>query len=194
MGSTAYRSGTITSHAPSSSAAGDPGQAGRQAQAGPQTGPQTSTVRRSATVGAHRPGYEPAVLSPAPVAAPAPVGRRRARLVLAKIDPWSVMKVAFTLSIAIAILILVAVAVLWFVLDSAGVFAALDRTVSDVAPESATWTVDEIVAFPRVMGFSMLIAVIEIVLVTALATLAAFMYNLSVGMVGGLEITLAEDA
>ncbi len=104
------------------------------------------------------------------------------------------MKVAFTLSIAVAIVILVAVAVLWFVLDAAGVFAAIDRTVSDVAPESASWTVDEIVAFPRVMGFSMLVAVIEVVLVTALATLAAFMYNLCVGLVGGLEITLAEDA
>jgi Transmembrane domain of unknown function (DUF3566) len=134
------------------------------------------------------------VLSPGPGPAPAAAGRRRARLVLAKIDPWSAMKVAFTLSIAVAIVILVAVAVLWFVLDAAGVFAALDRTVSDVAPESANWTVDEIVAFPRVMGFSMLVAVIEVVLVTALATLAAFMYNLSVGLVGGLQVTLAEDA
>ncbi|MET0740834.1 MAG: DUF3566 domain-containing protein [Candidatus Nanopelagicales bacterium] len=188
MGSTAYRSGSATSNAPSpiTAAAGEPG-----TQAGPT---QAGTARRSATAGAHRPGYEPAVLSPGPAAAPAPPARRRARLVLMKIDPWSAMKVAFTLSIAVAIVILVAVSVLWFVLDAAGVFAAIDRTVSDVAPESSSWTVDEIVAFPRVMGFSMLLAVIEVVLVTALATLAAFMYNLCVGLVGGLEVTLAEDA
>jgi len=35
--------------------------------------------------------------------------------------------------------------------------------------------------------------VMEVVLVSALATLFAYMYNLSVGITGGLQLTLTED-
>ena len=41
--------------------------------------------------------------------------------------------------------------------------------------------------------FTSVIAVIDVVLATALATLGAFIYNLSAGFVGGVELTLAED-
>ncbi len=120
---------------------------------------------------------------------------RKARLRLLRVDPWSVMKTAFLLSIAVGVMIVVAAAVIWSILDAAGVFSGVGDVVRDVtASESNTgFQLEEYLGFSRVMGFSMLIAVIDVVLLTALATLGAFLYNLSASLLGGLELTLAED-
>ncbi|GAB3951446.1 DUF3566 domain-containing protein [Streptomyces sparsus] len=120
---------------------------------------------------------------------------RKARLRVAKADPWSVMKVSFLLSIALGICTIVAVAVLWMVMDAMGVFSTIGKTVSD-ATESADgggFELETFLSLPRVLLFTSVVAVIDVILATALATLGAFIYNLSAGFVGGVEVTLAED-
>ncbi|MEU8826104.1 DUF3566 domain-containing protein [Streptomyces sp. NPDC048636] len=125
-----------------------------------------------------------------------PVPRtRKARLRVSKVDPWSVMKVSFLLAIALGICTVIATAVLWMVMDAMGVFSAVGGTISE-ATESQKGTGFDLQSFlslPRVLGFTSIIAVINVVLATALATLGAFIYNLSAGFVGGVELTLAED-
>ena len=44
-----------------------------------------------------------------------------------------------------------------------------------------------------VMSFTALVSVVNIVLFTALATLAAYLYNMCSSLVGGIEVTLADD-
>ena len=39
-----------------------------------------------------------------------------------------------------------------------------------------------------------MLAVVDVVLITAIATLGAFLYNLAAGLLGGLEVTLAEES
>ncbi|MBL1096229.1 DUF3566 domain-containing protein [Streptomyces coffeae] len=125
-----------------------------------------------------------------------PVPRtRKARLRVARVDPWSVMKVSFLLAIALGICTVIATAVLWMVMDAMGVFSAVGGTISE-ATESQKGTgfdLETFLSLPRVLGFTSIIAVINVVLATALATLGAFIYNLSAGFVGGVELTLAED-
>ena len=140
----------------------------------------------------------PAVATPAATAQP--VGRRgprKARLVLGRVDPWSVMKLSFLLSIALAVVALVAVAVLWSVLDSMGVFDSVGRTVESVTRERDTAEGFDILAyvgFERVMTLTALLTGINVILMTALCTLGAFLYNLAASLVGGLHVTLTEDA
>jgi hypothetical protein len=131
---------------------------------------------------------------PRPAARPAP-RTRKARLRVAKADPWSVMKVSFLLSIALGVCTIVAVAVLWMVLDAIGVFATVGDTISDATGSGTDGGFDlqGFLSLPRVLMFTSIIAVIDVVLATALATLGAFIYNLSAGFVGGVELTLAED-
>ncbi|WP_019548127.1 DUF3566 domain-containing protein [Streptomyces sulphureus] len=120
---------------------------------------------------------------------------RKARLRVAKADPWSVMKVSFLLSIALGVCTVVAVAVLWMVMDAMGVFSTLGGTISQATGSegSSGFDLESFLSLPRVLLFTSLIAVIDVVLATALATLGAFIYNLSAGFVGGVELTLAED-
>ncbi|WP_406437945.1 DUF3566 domain-containing protein [Streptomyces sp. NBC_00631] len=120
---------------------------------------------------------------------------RKARLRVAKADPWSVMKVSFLLSIALGICSIVAAAVLWMVLDAMGVFSTVGGTISEAtgSNESNGFDLQSFLSLPHVLMFTSIIAVIDVVLATALATLGAFIYNLSAGFVGGIELTLAED-
>ncbi|MBZ9639877.1 DUF3566 domain-containing protein [Streptomyces sp. PSKA30] len=120
---------------------------------------------------------------------------RKARLRVAKADPWSVMKVSFLLSIALGICTIVASAVLWMVMDAMGVFSTVGGTISEAtgSNESNGFDLQAFLSLPNVLLFATIIAVIDVVLATALATLGAFIYNLSAGFVGGVELTLAED-
>jgi hypothetical protein len=129
---------------------------------------------------------------------PAPSGRprtRKARLRMTHIDPWSVMKTAFLLSIAIGIVTVIAVAMVWSVLGAAGVWDSINKTVQEViGGETGTaFDVEDYIGTSRVMGFTMIVAVVDVVLITAIATLGAFLYNLAATLLGGLEVTLAED-
>ncbi|MEW2253991.1 DUF3566 domain-containing protein [Streptomyces sp. NPDC047869] len=120
---------------------------------------------------------------------------RKARLRVAKADPWSVMKVSFLLSIALGICTVVASAVLWMVMDAMGVFSTVGGTISEAtgSNEANGFDLQSFLSLPHVLTFASIIAVIDVVLATALATLGAFIYNLSAGFVGGIELTLAED-
>ncbi|MEU9988657.1 DUF3566 domain-containing protein [Streptomyces sp. NPDC048045] len=120
---------------------------------------------------------------------------RKARLRVAKADPWSVMKVSFLLSIALGICTIVASAVLWMVMDAMGVFSTVGGTISEAtgSNEANGFDLQAYLSLPHVLTFTSIIAVIDVVLATALATLGAFIYNLSAGFVGGIELTLAED-
>ncbi len=120
---------------------------------------------------------------------------RKARLRVAKADPWSVMKVSFLLSIALGVCTIVAAVVLWMVMDAMGVFSTVGGTISEAtgSNESNGFDLQSFLSLPRVLVFTSVIAVINVVLATALATLGSFIYNLSAGFVGGVELTLAED-
>ncbi|WP_329274049.1 DUF3566 domain-containing protein [Streptomyces sp. NBC_01451] len=120
---------------------------------------------------------------------------RKARLRVSKADPWSVMKVSFLLSIALGICTIVAAVVLWMVMDAMGVFSTVGGTISEAtgSNESNGFDLQSFLSLRNVVLFTSVIAVIDVVLATALATLGAFIYNLSAGFVGGIELTLAED-
>lgn len=119
---------------------------------------------------------------------------RRARLSLSRIDPWSVMKMSFLLSIALSVVVIVAVFVIWSVLGAAGVWDSINQAVQDVVGDSsAGWNVQDYLGLSRIMGFTMVVSVVNIVLMTAVATLAAFLYNMAAALLGGVEVELTEN-
>ena len=120
---------------------------------------------------------------------------RRAQLRLVQIDAWSVMKTAFLLSIALGIVLVVAVAIIWSVLGQAGVWESINSIVQQaVGSENGDpFDIEEYAGTSRVLGFTMIVAVFDVIFITAIATLGAFLYNLSAALLGGIEVTLAED-
>ncbi|MFF6775650.1 DUF3566 domain-containing protein [Streptomyces sp. NPDC012637] len=172
--------------------------AGAQQQSGPYHPPQAYGTAGGQTQGGQGGtlgGQNAAAMRKARTGARTTPRTRKARLRVAKADPWSVMKVSFLLSIALGICTVVAAAVLWMVMDAMGVFSTVGGTISEAtgSNESNGFDLQSFLSLPRVLMFTSVIAVIDVVLMTALATLGAFIYNLSAGFVGGVELTLAED-
>jgi Transmembrane domain of unknown function (DUF3566) len=155
----------------------------------------STSVPRSGTSTGSTGSSRATTAAPAAKSAGRPRGTRRARLRLVHLDPWSVMKTAFLLSIAIGIVFVVAVAVVWSVLGAAGVWDSINKTVSDLVggDSASSFDVQNYVGTSRALGFAMIVAVVDVVLITALATLGAFLYNLAAALLGGIEVTLAED-
>lgn len=121
-------------------------------------------------------------------------GPRKARLYVSRIDPWSIFKAAFMLALALGIVIVVAVAMLWWVLDYAGVFLTVSGSINDVVGSAtANFDLVSLLDFSRVMGVAVVVAAVEIVLVSIIATLFALIYNLSVGLTGGVEVVLTDQ-
>ena len=83
------------------------------------------------------------------------------------------MKTSFLLSIAFGIVTVVAVAVVWSVLGAAGVWDSINSTVTDVlgGDSAQNFDVKNYVGTSRVLGFTMIVAVVDVVLITAIATL-----------------------
>jgi len=159
--------------------------ANRSSSSGGSTRSSSTGSSRTSTTSVTRPAG----------ATPRPRGTRRARLRLVHLDPWSVMKTSFLLSIAFGIVTVVAVAVVWSVLGAAGVWDSINQTVSDVlgGDSAQNFDVQNYVGTSRVLGFTMIVAVVDVVLITAISTLGAFLYNLAAALLGGVEVTLAED-
>lgn len=140
---------------------------------------------------------KPAAAAPAAAGGgrPAPRRTRRAQLRLVQVDAWSVMKTSFLLSIALGIVLVVAVAIIWGVLGAAGVWDSINSIVQQAVGSDTgkQFDIQQYAGTSRVLGFTMIVAVIDVILITAIATLGAFLYNLSAALLGGIEVTLAED-
>ena len=122
-------------------------------------------------------------------------GPRRVRLALTRVDPWSVMKASFLLSFAAGIMLIVATAVVWFMLDAMHVFSTIEEHGRTDAGERSN-NFSAITAYlevPRALAVSTIVAVVDIVLMTALTTLGAFLYNITATLVGGIHLTLADE-
>ena len=158
-------------------------------------GRSTTAVGRQDPVAPATASTSAAAGSPTTSAAKAAPKRvRKAHLRVTHVDPWSVMKTSFLFSIAIGIVTVVAVAVVWAVLGAAGIWESIDATVADVVGDTGEdFRIEDYLGMSRVMGFTMIVAVVDVVLVTVIGTLGAFLYNLAAALLGGVEVVLAEE-
>lgn len=169
----------------------------------PEDTPMTSipVATPPATAGAPRPvaGTKPAGAAARPSTGRIPTvqsssGPRRVRLAISRLDPWSVMKLSFLLSVAIGIMLVVGVAVGWFTLNELHVFTKVDDLVTQVTGQEAGGPdILQYVEFQKVISAATLLAVIDVFLLTALSTIGAFLYNIVAALVGGVHVTMTDE-
>lgn len=150
-----------------------------------------STVR----VGGYTPPerVSPAVVGPAPSAQSRSTRvPRRTSLQLQRLEPWSVLKLSLVLSVAGFLVWMVAVGVLYGVLAGMGVWDQINGTYFDLTSANNSQMSTALVSGGRVFGVAMVIGLVNIVLMTALATVGSLIYNIAADLVGGIEVTLSE--
>ncbi|MGH3158259.1 MAG: DUF3566 domain-containing protein [Streptosporangiaceae bacterium] len=120
---------------------------------------------------------------------------RQAQLTVGRIEPWSVMKFSFVISLVAFIVLFVAVAVLYAALSGLGVFSALQHSVSNITSSQGSngFNLMTYLSASRVLGYTGLLGAINVVLITALCTVGSVLYNITANLAGGVEITLKES-
>ncbi|MDT0329710.1 DUF3566 domain-containing protein [Nocardiopsis lambiniae] len=128
----------------------------------------------------------------------ATLSSRKAHLTVSRVEPWSVMKFSFVVSLVCFIILFVAVAVIYATLSMLGVFDELTNMINallegdgdgdgELGLNPAAWF-----SPGRVLGYTGVVGALNIVLITALSTVGAMVYNLVADLVGGLDVTLSE--
>ena len=120
------------------------------------------------------------------------VGIRRVKMTISKVDPLSALKIGFITSVAIGIMIVVAMMILWFVLNNMKVFSQIDDLLQTLNQPDLL-RLGEYLEFGRWMSFAVIIAIIDVVLLTAMAAVGALLYNLIASLVGGQRITVTDE-
>jgi hypothetical protein len=119
---------------------------------------------------------------------------RQAHLTIARIEPWSVMKFSFVVSLVAFVILFVAVSVIYGTLSALGVFTSLQHVVSSVTSSQDSSGVNAAKWFTasRILSYTAILGAINIVLITAMSTIGAVVYNLTSRLIGGVEVTLRE--
>ena len=169
--------------------------------------PARNFLRSSANPKTSTPPPTPAVsVGPAKAsegAAPAEAARpkgskkrsaRQAHLTIARVEPWSVMKFSFVVSLVAFVILFVAVSVLYGTLSALGVFTSLQHVVQSVTSSQNSAGVNAARWFTasRILSYTALLGALNIVLITAMSTIGAVVYNLTSRLIGGVEVTLRE--
>ncbi|EFV11689.2 DUF3566 domain-containing protein [Segniliparus rugosus] len=119
-----------------------------------------------------------------------PGGPLRAQVQVRWVDPWTVLKVTAAVAVVLFVAWMIGVAILYALLEAIGVMGKINSGLGDFS--SGATESSDIVTPGMVFGFSALVGVVNVVLVTALTTVGAFIFNLCVDLIGGVEITLAD--
>jgi Transmembrane domain of unknown function (DUF3566) len=119
---------------------------------------------------------------------------RQAHLTIARVEPWSVMKFSFVVSLVAFVILFVAVGVIYGTLSAIGVFTSLQHVVQSVTSSQDSNGVNTSHWFTasRVLSYTALLGALNIVLITAMCTIGAVVYNLTSRLIGGVEVTLRE--
>ena len=113
-------------------------------------------------------------------------GWRRARLVIRKIDPWSVLKFSLLFYFCLLLIMLLGSAIIFAILKAFGVIENIQKLVTDLA--STPYRVSGGAIFRWLFLFGLLGAVVQ----SAVTVFLAFLYNLIADVVGGIEISVSE--
>ena len=112
---------------------------------------------------------------------------KQVRLKLVYVDFWSAVKLSFLIALALGIVLVVASVLLWIVLDTTGIFGNLDGLMQEILNDN-TFSVTSTVSLGTVLLFSIIAALLNLVIGTALGAITALLYNFSVRITGGLLV------
>ena len=117
---------------------------------------------------------------------------RQVNLVVARVDPWTVMKVGFLLSVAMGIATVIATIVVWAMLDGMHVFASIEDFLNQISATKFVALLDY-VKLPKVVSYATVFSVANVIIMTAISTLGALLYNVIASLVGGVRVSLMDE-
>lgn len=115
------------------------------------------------------------------------VPTKQVRLKLVYVDFWSAVKLSFLVAVTLGIVFVVMVVLIYLVVQSTSIFTDVDSLLSDILGGDG-FSVADSFSLAQVSLFAIVIAILDVVIGTALGAIACLLYNLSVRLTGGLLV------
>jgi hypothetical protein len=115
------------------------------------------------------------------------VQTKQVRLKLVYIDFWSVVKLAFLVTVCLGIVMIVATFLVWMFLDSTNIFDKINSLVQSIL-DDPSFDVMSSFSLVKVMLFTSVVALLNVVVGTVLGALVAVLYNFTVRITGGILV------
>lgn len=115
------------------------------------------------------------------------VAVKQVRLKLVYIDFWSAVKLSFLVAVSLGIVLVVATILVWVVLNSTGIFGSLDNILKDILGDPE-YSISKSFSLPQVALFAFVVAILNVVVGTALGAIASILYNFTVRVTGGVLV------
>ncbi|MFC0419928.1 MULTISPECIES: DUF3566 domain-containing protein [Micrococcaceae] len=154
----------------------------------PTGGPARPSAGAPRPTGQRPPQSQDRLVRPAPKAKV-----RKARLLASKVEPFSVLKLAFLLSVAFGVITVVASVAIWALLDLTGTFDSFNQLMRDAIGAEGTFDLRDVLSLGQVASYATIIAVVNVVVISVLSMLGAVLYNIAASLVGGVGVTLTDD-
>ncbi|RFA07780.1 hypothetical protein B7R54_00040 [Subtercola boreus] len=117
-----------------------------------------------------------------------PAQAKQVRLRLVYVDFWSILKLSFLWSIILGIVTVVATFLIWSLLNQTGVFDSINKVLTEIAGTASGFDINQFASLGQVMGFAIIVAILDVIVITALGAIAAVLYNLTVKITGGVML------
>lgn len=112
---------------------------------------------------------------------------KEVRLKLVYIDFWSAVKFSFLVSACLAVVSFVATILGFIVLLQTGVFNSLNTVFMDVV-SGDDFNLSNMLGLPQVAGFAFVVAILNVIVGTALGAVGSIIYNQLVRVLGGFQL------
>lgn len=114
---------------------------------------------------------------------------QRARRIIRKVDPWTVLKVSLVFNAIMSLAFVLGTVIFWAIFVNAGIPERINELALLIGLENGI-NLDGQVYFRIVL----LLAVIGTIMMTGFFTLGAVVYNLISDLVGGVEVIVLEES
>ncbi|QEE62468.1 DUF3566 domain-containing protein [Salinibacterium sp. dk2585] len=115
------------------------------------------------------------------------VGSKQVRLRLVYVDFWSAVKLSFLIAVVLGVILIVMTILVWTILASTGIFSQLDSLLGDITGDE-NFSIMGSFSLIQIIGFSVVVALLNTIVGTALGAIWALIYNFTVRITGGLLV------
>ena len=118
--------------------------------------------------------------------------RTLATMRMVYVDFWSALKLSFLVGFVVALITVIISLLLWSLLDKIGLVSTLRDFLQSIGGASSAGVLANL-TFGNVLTFTLVVALLELFVVSALGAIFAALFNLATRVVGGWKVTFGSD-
>ena len=118
---------------------------------------------------------------------------RQVRLRLVYIDFMSALKMSFLLGVAQFVVVVVGSLLLYVVFVQTGIFETANSVAGEVLGSGSSFNVNDIVSIGRTVGAAAAIGFVNMIVITVMGAVAAFLFNVAAKIAGGISVGFTNE-